>query len=117
MLADPGAASNWASSAAKAGSPGQAGAGVGAPVVIINEVHVRSADDTEQDFIELRNLGQRRSTSRVGCSAMVAATSSRCPRVPRLAKQACWASGVARAMRTALVPTLALAKGRLSGVV
>ena len=58
LLADPGAASNWASSAAKAGSPGQAGAGVGAPAVIINEVHVRSADGSEQDFIELRNLGQ-----------------------------------------------------------
>ena len=58
LLADPGAASNWRDSAAKAGSPGQAGAGAAEPPVIINEVHVQSPLSAEPDFVELRNLGQ-----------------------------------------------------------
>ena len=58
LLADPGAASNWASSSAKAGSPGQASSGVAAPIVVINEVHVQAAAGSDLDFVELRNLGQ-----------------------------------------------------------
>ena len=58
LLADPGAASNWRDSAAKAGSPGTAGAASDPPTVIINEVHVQSPLSPEQDFVELRNVGQ-----------------------------------------------------------
>ena len=57
-LADPGAASNWRDSAAKAGSPGTAGADAADPPVVINEVHVQSPFSPEPDFVELRNLGQ-----------------------------------------------------------
>ena len=58
VLADPGAASNWVSSATKAGSPGGAGADRVAPVLIINEVHLKSNLDSDPDFVELRNLGK-----------------------------------------------------------
>ena len=58
LLADPGAASNWRDSAAKAGSPGEIGASAGGSLVIINEVHVQSPLSPEADFVELRNLGQ-----------------------------------------------------------
>ncbi|MDP6252955.1 MAG: lamin tail domain-containing protein, partial [Verrucomicrobiota bacterium] len=58
LLADPGAASNWRDSAAKAGSPGTAGAVSDPPKVIINEVHVQSPLSPEPDFVELRNVGQ-----------------------------------------------------------
>ena len=61
--------------------------------------------------LSCETLAKRRSTSRAGCFAMAVATSSRCPRGHRLAKGACWASGVAQGMRTAFVPTLALARG------
>ena len=57
-LADPGAASNWRDSAAKAGSPGTAGTASDPPPVVINEVHVQSPFSPEPDFVELRNLGQ-----------------------------------------------------------
>ncbi len=58
LLADPGAASNWRDSAAKAGSPGEAGTAVDPPMVVINEVHVQSPLSRDPDFVELRNLGQ-----------------------------------------------------------
>ena len=58
LLADPGAASNWRDSAAKAGSPGAAGTASDPPPVVINEVHVQSPFSPEPDFVELRNLGQ-----------------------------------------------------------
>ena len=58
LLADPGAASNWRDSAAKAGSPGEIGASANGSLIIINEVHVQSPLSPEADFVELRNLGQ-----------------------------------------------------------
>ena len=58
LLADPGAASNWRDSAAKAGSPGEIGASAAGSLLIINEVHVQSPLSPEADFVELRNLGQ-----------------------------------------------------------
>ena len=48
-LADPGAASNWRDSAAKAGSPGTAGTASDPPPVVINEVHVQSPLSPEPD--------------------------------------------------------------------
>ncbi|MED6314566.1 MAG: hypothetical protein VX704_05980, partial [Verrucomicrobiota bacterium] len=58
LLADPGAASNWRDSAAKAGSPGESGTAAFTPVVMINEIHVQSTFSNGTDFVELRNLGQ-----------------------------------------------------------
>ena len=58
LLADPGAASNWRDSAAKAGSPGESGTAAFTPVVMINEIHVQSTFSNGPDFVELRNLGQ-----------------------------------------------------------
>ena len=58
LLADPGAASNWRDSAARAGSPGAPGAASDPPPVVINEVHVQSPLSPAPDFVELRNAGQ-----------------------------------------------------------
>ena len=111
LLADPGAASNWASSAAKAGSPGQAGAGVGAPAVIINEVHVRSADGSEQDFIELRNLGQAEVDLEGWVLRDGGGNKFTLPKGASLGQAGLLGIWCGRGMRTAFVPTLALARG------
>ena len=58
MLDDPSAASNWTSSFIKEGSPGKAGTSKVDPFLIINEVHLKSSLDSDQDFVELRNVGQ-----------------------------------------------------------
>ena len=57
-LDDPSAASNWTSSFIKEGSPGKAGTSKVDPFLIINEVHLKSSLDSDQDFVELRNVGQ-----------------------------------------------------------
>ena len=57
-LDDPSAASNWKSSFIKEGSPGKAGTSKVDPFLIINEVHLKSSIDSDQDFVELRNVGQ-----------------------------------------------------------
>ena len=58
LLVDPGAASNWRDSTARAGSPGVASTVVEVPSVRINEVHMQSPLSSNPDFVELRNLGQ-----------------------------------------------------------